>query len=155
MVYDAAPPYSVRQTAAVDAACLQGFARFARYWDMLANSGRFRQSLQLLLNGNEGAATNIVHSPFHAFLAFSDWLWQGSGKTNCLSPEALVDVLFDYLCKACGRPAEEVRPALLADYVASGARGSPQALRGHLPKRAPATGQRRQLVQRQAQHRVG
>lgn len=154
MVYDEAPPYSVRQTAAVDAATLQVFARFARYWDMLANSGKFKQSLQLLLNGNEGAATDSLHSPFHAFLAFSDWLWQRTGKTNGLNPESLVDALFDYLCKARELPAEEVLPALLADYVASGARGSPQALRGHLPKRDPAPRHKRQLLQRQEHHQA-
>ena len=40
MVYDPDPPYTVRQTGAVDAATLHRFARFSRYWDMIANSGR-------------------------------------------------------------------------------------------------------------------
>jgi hypothetical protein len=43
MVYDELPPYTVQQTAAVDAHEVRRFSRFARYWEMFANSGRFRQ----------------------------------------------------------------------------------------------------------------
>jgi len=42
MVYDERPPYCVQQTGAVDAETVLRFTRLARYWDMLANSGRFR-----------------------------------------------------------------------------------------------------------------
>ncbi|WP_265948874.1 B12-binding domain-containing radical SAM protein [Dechloromonas sp. A34] len=146
MVYDPAPPYTVRQTAVVDAATMQCFARFARYWDLLANSGRFPQTLPLLLD--EGS------SPFQAFLAFADWLWQTTARTSGLSPEALVDALFEYLTRHCALPYPQVTAALLADYVASGARGSPAALRGRLPPRESPKPSPRQLAQRQAQHRA-
>ena len=39
----------------------------------------------------------------------------------------------------------KVREALLADYLASGARGSPLTLRGQLPKRDPPLQNRRML----------
>jgi hypothetical protein len=45
MVYDPSPPYTVRQTACVSAADMQRFVRLARYWDLLANSGRFQRSM--------------------------------------------------------------------------------------------------------------
>jgi radical SAM superfamily enzyme YgiQ (UPF0313 family) len=148
MVYDAAPPYTVQQTGVVDAATLQRFTRFARYWDLLANSGRFQRSLSVLL-GAEGAGP----SPFHAFLDFADWLWQTRGETSGLSPEALVDALFDYLCTRRGLPAPTVQQTLLADYLASGARASPRALQGLLPKReAPHSPAARTLAQRQERH---
>lgn len=144
MVYDPEPPYTVRQTGAVDAATLQRFTRFSRYWDMVANSGRFTLTLALLL----GAA-----SPFYAFLGFADWQWQRSGKTSGLTPEALVDALFDYLATQRGLPAITVQQALLADYVASGARASPQSLKGLLPRReAPLASGGKTLAQRQERH---
>ena len=157
MVYDADPPYLVRQTGAVDAPTMQRFARFARYWEMLANSGRFKQTLPLLLDqlppaADVGAASGVP-SAFQAFLGLTDWLWQRTGKTNAMTPEALVDALFDYLANRCGWPAPSVRQVLLADYLASGARGSPQALRGLLPARQPIRRDSRQLAQRQALHR--
>ncbi|MDQ3060040.1 MAG: B12-binding domain-containing radical SAM protein [Pseudomonadota bacterium] len=49
MVYDPLAPYTVLQTGAVDFTTLQRIQRFARYWEMLANSGRFARALGLLL----------------------------------------------------------------------------------------------------------
>jgi hypothetical protein len=127
MVYDPQPPYTVQQTGAIDAATLQVFTRFARYWDLIANSGRFRQTLPLLLATRPPSA-------FAAFHDFADWLWRSTGRTNGLSPEALVDALFDYLSVEGSLPVETVRQALLADYLASGARASPIALKSCLPR---------------------
>lgn len=150
MVYDAAPPYTVRQTGAVDATTMQRFTRFARYWDLLANAGRFKQTLPLLLG-----AAGEANSPFYAFLAFSDWLWQRSEKTSGLTPEALVDALFDYLPAERGMAPAAVQASLLADYVASGARSNPRALQGLLPKREAPVSSSRQLAQRQERHLAG
>ena len=50
----------------------------------------------------------------------------------------LLDALFDYLTTQRAMPADEVRAALLADYVASGARSNPKALQGMLPRRESA-----------------
>ena len=146
MCYDPRPPYSVLQTSTVDAATLQRFQHLARYWDRIANSGRFKQTLALWLG--QSAA-----SPFQAFLDYSDWLWHRT-QTSCnLSPEALLDALFDYLVGAAGLPATTVTPVLLADYLASGARGSPRALKELLPKRPPArSGGTKHLAQRQGLH---
>jgi hypothetical protein len=49
MVYDASPPYIVQRTNVIGINAMQRFVRFARYWDLVANSGRFRQTLSLLL----------------------------------------------------------------------------------------------------------
>ena len=150
MVYDDDPPYAVRQTGAIDAATMLRLTRFARYWERIANSGRFVRTLPLLVEDG-------VTSPFDAFLALSDWLWgdcaELRGKTSGVSPEALVDALFDYLCTRRGLAVAGVRAALLADYLASGARGSPRALAGLLPKRAAPSAQRA-LAVRQDRHRA-
>jgi radical SAM superfamily enzyme YgiQ (UPF0313 family) len=144
MEYESEPPYTVRRTGVIDEATMQRFARLARYWDRLANSGRFPQALGLLLGG--------LTSPFRAFLDFSDWLWESTGETAGLSPEALVDALFAYLSAIRGLPPPVVRAALLADYVHSGARGSPTALQGLLPRRAAPAATARTLARRQERH---
>jgi hypothetical protein len=144
MVFDPAPPYTVLQTNAVDAATVRRFTRLARYWDLVANSGRFAQTLPLLLRGS---------SAFAAFLHFADWLWDRVGETSGLTPEWLVDELFDYLTAERKLATELVRQALLADYVASGARASPQSLRELLPARmAPVPRVARNLSLRQDRH---
>ena len=144
MVYDAAPPYTVRQTAVVDAATMQRFTRLARYWELVANSGRFAQTVALLLQGP---------SAFGAFLHFADWLWSRTGQTSGFTPERLVDALFDYLTTERQLAAEPVRQTLLADYVASGARASPKSLRQVLPARAaPLARSARNRAERQDRH---
>lgn len=144
MVYDAQPPYTITQTGVVDASTVQRFTRFARYWDLIANSGRFPATLATLLE---------APSPFHAFLAFSDWLWETRQKTSGLSPEMLLDGLFDYLTGVLGQPGESVRTMLLADYRASGARSNPACLAGLLKDREkPLPKASSALVQRQERH---
>lgn len=41
MVYSAEPPYEVLQTADIDFATMQALRRFAKTWDLIANSGNF------------------------------------------------------------------------------------------------------------------
>lgn len=154
MVYDELPPYTVQQTAAVDAHTVRRFSRFARYWEMFANSGRFRQTLPLLMDESDGADKGAVLSPFARFMEFSDRLWERTQRTNGLSPESLVDALFEHLV-VHGMPAERVRKALLADYVASGARGNPQVLAGRLPKREMPVRREKARASRQDQHLAG
>jgi hypothetical protein len=158
MVYDSNPPYTVQQTGVLDSATLQRFTRFSRYWDKVANSGRFKQTLLLLLGDGAQTAAHArggVPSAFYAFLDFADWLWQHTGTSHHLSPEILVDALFEYLCTQCGLAAQTVQAPLLADYVASGARSNPRALQGLLPKRATPLSTTRALAQRQERHGVG
>jgi hypothetical protein len=145
MVYATEPPYTVQQTALIDADTLQRFARFARYWELLANSGRFEHSLVLLLHQMPAA------SAFWRFWDWSDWLWQQHGATHQITPELLVDALYDHLSTQL--PPEQVRQALLTDYITSGARAQPQTLRGLLPRTAPAPAKAtRSLVTRQERH---
>jgi hypothetical protein len=145
MVYACDPPYTVQQTGVVDPDTVLRFTRFARYWDVLANSGRFAQTLVLVLRQLPEA------SPFWRFMALSDGLWQQLASTHQLTPEALVDALYNHLIQFL--PTQTVRYALLADYIASGARATPRALRGLLPRQAPALPKAtRALATRQARH---
>jgi hypothetical protein len=146
MLYAAQPPYTVLQTGAVSAEQVQAFARMARYWDLLVNSGRFAQSSRLLLQGS---------SAFAAWAAFSAWLWQRSASTHQFTPEALLDAVFAYLTLERLLPAEVVRSALLADYLASGARSNPQALQGLLPRRERTGPHKLGAAQRQQRHLTG
>jgi hypothetical protein len=70
-----------------------------------------------------------------------------------LTPELLVDALFEYLSGPCALPPDGIRQTLLADYLASGARASPQSLKGLLPKREAMTDPvASALMQRQEMH---
>lgn len=152
MVYDPQTPYTILQNSTIDFATLQRIQRFARYWDMVANSGRFLRARSLLLDGLEGVDAPTV-SAFSRFLTFSDWLWQRTGKTHEFALEKLVDLLFEHLTESFGMAQDTVRQALLADYQASGARAKPKCLAELLQAANPSltpVGQAR--AQRQSRH---
>jgi hypothetical protein len=119
MAFSSQPPFTVQRNDALGAEALSLFVRLARYWDLIANSGRFPQTLPLLLQGE---------SAFESFSDFSRWLWKTTGVTSGLTPEDLVDLLFAYLGNARGLEHADLHAALLSDYLASGARARPKVL---------------------------
>ena len=143
MVYEPQTPYTILQTSTVDFNTMQRIKRFARYWDLVVNSGRFKAGLTLLLQGG---------SAFNHFLNFSDWLWRTTGKTHEFAHEKLVDLMHQHLTQMRGLESSAVAAALLADYLASGARGRPQCLMLMLSAKQAAPKAARHLAKRQARH---
>ena len=92
---------------------MQRITRFARFWDLVGNSGRFRQTLPLLL----------ANSAFQEFCNFSDWIYAKTHKTHEFAFERLCEFLHDYLVGPRRLTPETVRQAVVTDYEASGARG--------------------------------
>ncbi len=106
------PPYNILATDVIDFATMQRLSRFSRYWDILANSGRYTRTLPRLLGD----------APFARFLAFSDWLYAQTGQTHALARERLVHLLHDYLCSQADVDAAAAAADLATDYHAGGGR---------------------------------
>lgn len=106
------PPYSVLATNDIDFLAFQRLTRFSRYWDILANSGRFQASLKLLLGAQ----------PFARFLRLSDWLFDRTGQTHALAQERLVQLLHDYVAEIEPAAIAEFDAALIGDYRQAGGR---------------------------------
>jgi radical SAM superfamily enzyme YgiQ (UPF0313 family) len=51
MVYNPQPPYEILQNKLIDFAMMQRLRRFARYWDLVGNSGNFIATAPLIWNG--------------------------------------------------------------------------------------------------------
>jgi radical SAM superfamily enzyme YgiQ (UPF0313 family) len=119
MRYSPHTPYTVLATDRIDFATMQRLVRFARYWDLVANSGRFPLSMALLL-GN---------SPFARFLVFSDWLYAETRQTHQIALDRLFDLLYTGLTETLAVAPAEAHAALASDYVQSGARGAPAFLK--------------------------
>ena len=136
------PPYEILATDRIPFADMRRLARFARYWDLIGNSGRFPHTLPLLLG----------ESPFARFLAFSDWLWQATRQTHGFALERLFDLLHRGLPAVLHLNAAEVEAALALDYRTSRAHGTPAFLRScRLPAADRDTRRARQLRHQQAQ----
>jgi hypothetical protein len=114
MHYNPEPPYNVLATSAISAADMQRVERFARYWDLVANSGRFGRTLPMLLGSG---------SAFARFLAFADWLHAQARQTHQIALERLFDLVYRYLVEMLARDVADVEASLHADYVQSGASG--------------------------------
>ncbi|WP_045225699.1 B12-binding domain-containing radical SAM protein [Methyloterricola oryzae] len=116
--YSPDPPYNVLSTSLMDFATLQRISRFARYWDLVGNSGRFQNGLQLLLGS----------SPFERFMAFSDWLYACLGKTHQLALDRLYDLTYQWLTEQGGVDSAAATQAIARDFHASGTRSVPRFL---------------------------
>ncbi len=87
LIFDPAPPYQILATDRIDFSMMQRIVRFARYWDLVANSGRFTALLPAVLGDK----------PFARFLALSDWLYAHTDATHRISPERLTRLLDAWL----------------------------------------------------------
>lgn len=110
--YNPDPPYNVLATDCITFNDMQRVSRFARYWDLVGNAGRFRHALPLLL----------ADAPFARFMQFADWLYSRTHKTHEFALERLCEFVRAFLVEA-GVEATAAADAVLADYEASGARG--------------------------------
>jgi radical SAM superfamily enzyme YgiQ (UPF0313 family) len=146
MVYADSPPYEVLCTAQLDFATLQMLKRFARAWDLVGNSGNFRDTTPLLWHDR---------SPFAGFLAFTCWLHRQIGAFSGVALLRLTALLFDHLVGERGLAPELVARSLAGDYTRPGRR-LPDFLAARLPAEAslPASVPRSRpaLPPRQARH---
>ncbi|MBU0688079.1 MAG: DUF4080 domain-containing protein [Gammaproteobacteria bacterium] len=115
MRYTPYPPYTILATDRIDFQTMQRLVRFARYWDLVGNSQRFPQTLELLLD----------ESPFVRFLTFSDWVYATTHKTHQIPLPKLFDLLFTGLTTALAVPIEKTRTALEQDFIKSGCKEIP------------------------------
>ena len=168
MIYNPHPPYEILQNKLVDFATMQRLRRFARYWDLIGNSGNFVESTPLIwdvaqvsdLCKNKGNFTDqrsVPPSPFAAFLRFSDWLHGRTGRTDSIALVRLMELLFEFLTGELKLDAKPVAETFWRDYQHGGRHDKPGFLKDFLstdetvmPLRKTKTA----LPKRQARHLV-
>jgi len=118
LVFSPAPPYEVLRTAVIPFEALQELKRFARFWDLVGNSGNFSTTLPLILGDG----------PFAGFSQFAQWVWTTTGAQHGIALRRLVELVFTYLTEVRGLPADVVGHALADDYTRPGRRRIPPVL---------------------------
>jgi radical SAM superfamily enzyme YgiQ (UPF0313 family) len=116
MVYDPYPPYTILANRDIDFPTMQRLVRFARYWDLVANSGRFGNTLPVLLDD----------APFQRFMAFSDWLYANTDATHRIALERLVAMVARYL-QTQGMDKADAEALLASDYSGGAKPKQPEA----------------------------
>jgi len=87
MTFSPDAPYEIVANQDISFNDMQRMSRFARYWDLVANSGRFANTLPLLLKD----------APFDNFMMFADWLYATTSKTHQFALERLFEFVQRYL----------------------------------------------------------
>jgi len=116
MVYDAHPPYEILQTKLIDFETMQRMRRFARYWDLVANSGNFVESTPLIWTDG---------SPFREFLDFSDWLYARFRRTHAIALRRLCAALYEYLTSRVSMQGPQIAAIIGRDYERGGRTDGP------------------------------
>jgi radical SAM superfamily enzyme YgiQ (UPF0313 family) len=106
LVFDPHPPYTILANDRIDFATMQRLVRFARYWDLVANSGRFAHTLALILGD----------APFANFMALSDWIYGKTDATHRIALDRLAKLVSEWLVSR-GLDAEQVENTLSTDYA--------------------------------------
>ncbi|GEP41232.1 B12-binding domain-containing radical SAM protein [Brevifollis gellanilyticus] len=136
MIYAPHPPYEILSTRDIPFADMQRMRRFARYWDMVANSGHFTSTLKLLWQGSA--------SPFAEFLRFSDWLHLKLGRTHQIALHVIAQSLFDFLVNESALDHDLVATTLEADWHRTPSRAALNLRGHHMAAKAAGGGAKRQ-----------
>ncbi|MEJ1297835.1 MAG: DUF4080 domain-containing protein [Candidatus Sedimenticola sp. (ex Thyasira tokunagai)] len=122
MRYNPNPPYDILQSSCIDFATMQRLTRFTRYWEMIANSGRFKKSLPAILG----------ESPFKRFMQLSDWLFRTTEQVHRIALKRLFELLYRGMTSELDITNETATGVLTKDF-------SHCAIKGRLPFLTPAS----------------
>jgi radical SAM superfamily enzyme YgiQ (UPF0313 family) len=172
MVYDSNPPYEILHNRTMDFNTLQMIRRFARFWDLIANSGNFVETTSLIWAAPgvacdtttteqfafEQAGTRWGQSPFHAFHRCVQWLHSRVGRTDGIALVRLMQLVFDFLILELKLNPYAIAEAMWRDYQRGGRSDKPTFLRKFLPSESPPVATRTRgptPPKRQARHASG
>ncbi len=172
MRYNPHPPYEILQNKLLDFATVQRLRRFAKYWDLVNNSGNFLETTPLIWNAppapcprtgeqqgvlaktGSAGATPAASSPFISFLLWSDWLYAQIGRMDSIALARLAELLFKFLAKERHFDERLVAETLWRDWRRGGRNEQPEFLRAWLAgaETRPASRRKASLLKRQSRH---
>ncbi|MEA3522538.1 MAG: DUF4080 domain-containing protein [Campylobacterota bacterium] len=108
MIYSDIPPYDLLQNNLVNFIQMQEMKRFARFWDLLYNSGNFKLTLALLWSDGK---------VFDNFFSLSLWIFEQTASTWKISLDRLAQLLYDYLLHVKHYEASIIAKAMIEDLL--------------------------------------
>src|SRR5437764_451066 len=87
-------------------------------------------------------------------MRLSDWLFERLGRRHGIALSCLAELIFEYLVKGLGLPAERTAEALWLDYRSGGRNDKPRFLREYIGEadELHARGERPRGLKRQRRH---
>jgi hypothetical protein len=171
MVYNPQPPYELLQNRLIDFPAMQKLRRFARYWDLVGNSGNFVETTPLIWSkvgqasrlpapprvsveevtptesrrpADEGAGgTPALLSPFAEFMRWSEWLHGRVGRTDSIALVRLMELLFEFLTGERRLDPRQTAAVMWRDYQRGCRHDKPAFLKDLLSSDGPPAMSRR------------
>jgi hypothetical protein len=150
MVYSPQPPYEILRNKLLDFSSLQRMRRFARLWDLVANSGNFALTTPLIWTAADGEE---APSPFVEFLRLTDWMVARLGRLHSIARAALAENLFLFLTSERHLSKARVVEALERDWH-GGVRREKLSFLEPAHEKKPASRAMPSQPKRQARHLV-
>ena len=123
---------------------VQELERFAKFWDLISNSGRFQTTLPLILK----------EDAFAEFRALSNALYAELKRTHSISLDRLFRSVFRYLVEREKESKESIIRAMADDFSRTGIKGWPKYLGERPePRVEELSPELAALPKRQQQHR--
>lgn len=113
MRYAQTPPYEILENQDISAQELADFGLFAKYWDHIANSGRFTQTLPHILQDQ----------PYQRFAQLTQHLKAQWQRSHSIPLEHLYTQVAHWLTHKHPEHTDTLRQAITTDYIASGVQG--------------------------------
>ena len=123
MVYNDAPPYDILKNDLISFDLMQDMKRFARFWDIIYNSGNFQKTTALLFSDGK---------VYENFYDFSKWLYKRSESTYKISLDRIAQFLYEYLSNSYDK--ELIANAILQDVMSVEGRSFPAFLKKIIPE---------------------
>ena len=123
MVYSDTPPYDILQNDLISFSKMQEMKRFARFWDIIYNSGNFQKTTALLFEDGK---------VYENFYDLTTWLYKRSESTYKISLDRMAEFLYEYMSKKHDK--EQVANMILQDVMGVGGRKIPPFLKKLVPE---------------------
>jgi len=120
MVYSDIPPYDILKNSQFSFNDIQIMKRFARFWDLLYNSGNFKTSIDLVWQDE---------SVFENFYKLSLWIYKQTNSTWMISLQRLGELLFIYLSEVKTISKAMIAQKMLDDMMKIKGRAVPAYLK--------------------------
>ena len=114
--YNPKAPYNILCNRDVNFETMQRVNRFARFWDLIGNSGRFKNTLPYLLADN----------PFHHFLQLSDAIFIAAGSSWKIALKRLFELIYQVCVNELNYPAGVIENLLTLDFKRTDLKGMPK-----------------------------
>jgi len=135
------PPFDILSTDRVNFTTMQRINRFARYWDMIGNSGRFKYSLPHMLSDE----------PFDDFMAITEWIYNKTGQIHKINLKKLFELLSQSVEALFPEKHSLVIDKIEEDYKAAKLKSLFSGLNLYAVEKAETTSKNKAL-KRQQQH---